>query len=173
MVVYLGNYQNTVKLQQAMKQQGYKPDVFMQDPTMYDARYIQQAGDLAEGVIVYSTTDLFENTANKEIQTYLSWLQQVKPGAIPNFYGLFSWSAARLFAEQATALGGKLDRKTLVDSLRKVNDWTGNGAHTAMRVGRAETPPCQKIIQYKGGKWQQISPGAWLCGGLVNSGIGG
>jgi ABC-type branched-subunit amino acid transport system substrate-binding protein len=172
-VVYLGPYQNTVKLQQAMKQQGYKPDVFMQDPTIYDQRYVQQAGELAENVIVYSTIDLFENTSNKEVQLYLAWLQQVKPGAIPNFYGMFSWSATRLFVEKATALGGKLDRKTLVAELRKENDWTGNGAHASMRVGKAETPACQKIIQYKGGKWQQISPGSWLCGGLVNSGIGG
>ncbi|WP_418062525.1 ABC transporter substrate-binding protein [Pimelobacter simplex] len=173
MVVYTGPYQNTVKLQQAMQQQGYKPDVFMQDPTVYDQRYVQQAGPLAEGTIVYSTTDLFENKNNPEIQLYLSWLQQVKPGAIPNFYGLFSWSAARLFVEQAVALGGKLSRASLVAAVKKVNSWTGNGAHTAMRVGTAQTPPCQKIIQYKGGRWQQISPGAWLCGGVVNSGVGG
>ncbi|MFC5727928.1 MULTISPECIES: ABC transporter substrate-binding protein [Nocardioides] len=173
MVVYLGPYQNTVKLQQAMQQQGYKPDVFMQDPTIYDQRYVQQAGSLAEGVYVYSTTDLFENKANQEMQLYLSWLQQVKPGAIPNFYGLFAWSAARLFVEKAVALGGKLSRRTMVAELRKVNNWTGNGIHTAMRVGTAETPPCQMIIQYKGGRWQKASPGAWLCGGIVNSGVGG
>ncbi|GAA3540454.1 ABC transporter substrate-binding protein [Nocardioides daeguensis] len=173
MVVYTGPYQNTVKLQQAMQQQGYKPDVFMQDPTIYDQRYIQQAGSLAEGTVVYSTTDLFENKANPEVQLYLSWLNQVKPGAVPNFYGLYAWSAMRLFVEQATTLGGKLTRESLVAAVRKVNDWTGNGAHTAMRVGTAETPPCQKIIQYKGGRWQQISPGAWLCGSVVNSGVGG
>ena len=40
---------------------------------------------------------------------YLSWLHQVSPGAVPNFFGLFAWSAARLFVEQAVALGGKLD----------------------------------------------------------------
>ncbi|WP_408898731.1 ABC transporter substrate-binding protein [Nocardioides sp. R1-1] len=173
MVVYTGPYQNTVKLQQAMQQQGFKPEVFMQDPTVYDQRYVQQAGALAEGTFVYSTTDLFENKNNPEMQLYLSWLNQVKPGAVPNFYGLFAWSAMRLFVEQATALGGKLTRDSLVAALRKVNDWTGNGAHTAMRVGTGETPPCQKIIQYKGGRWQQVSPGSWLCGSVVNSGVGG
>ncbi|GAA4092842.1 ABC transporter substrate-binding protein [Nocardioides kongjuensis] len=173
MVVYLGPYQNTVKLQQAMQQQGFKPDVFMQDPTIYDQRYVQQAGALAEGTFVYSTIDLFENKANPEIQLYLSWLNQVKPGAVPNFYGLFAWSAMRLFVEQATALGGKLTRESLVAAVRKVNDWTDNGAHAAMRVGTAETPQCQKIIQYKGGRWQQVSPGTWLCGNVVNSGVSG
>ena len=140
-----------------------KPDFYLQDPTIYDKRYIDQAGSVAEGVYVFSPNDLFENTKNAEVQLYLSWLQQVKPGAIPNYYGLFAWSAARLFVEKATALGGKLTRESLVAAVRKVNDWTDNGAHAAMRVGTAETPQCQKIIQYKGGRWQQVSPGTWLC----------
>ena len=39
---------------------------------------------------------------------YRAWLDQVKPGATPNYFGLYAWSAARLFVEQAVALGGKL-----------------------------------------------------------------
>ena len=66
-VAYQGPYQNTVKLQQAMQQQGFKPDFFLQDPTIYDKRYLNQAGSLAEGVYIYSANDLFENKANAEI----------------------------------------------------------------------------------------------------------
>ena len=173
MVVFTGPYQNVVKLQQAMRQQGYKPDVFMQDPSLYDANYTKQAGDLAEGVVVYSTTDMFENKGNAEMQLYLSWLQQVKPGATPNFFGLYSWSAARLFVERAISLGGKLSRSALVGDLNRVSKWTANGLHTAQNVATGDTPPCQMIIQYKGGQWRKISPGTYLCGGMVNSGVGG
>ncbi|MBU2697711.1 hypothetical protein CCO04_21705 [Pimelobacter sp. 30-1] len=172
-VTYQGPYQNTVKLQQAMQQQGFKPDFFLQDPTIYDKRYIDQAGGLADGVFIYSANDLFENTKNAEIQLYLSWLQQVKPGATPNYYGLYAWSAARLFVERAIALGGKLTRGSLVDAVRRTSSWTGNGAHTAMNLGTASTPPCQKVIQYKSGRWQQVSPGSYMCGKVVNTGIGG
>lgn len=172
-VAYQGPYQNSVKLQQAMQQQGFKPDFFLQDPTIYDKRYIDQAGSLAEGVYIYAANDLFENKANKEIQLYLSWLQQVKPGAIPNYYGLYAWSAARLFVEKAVALGGKLTRASMVAAVKSTASWTGNGAHTAMNIGTSNTPPCLKVAQYKSGKWQQVSPGSYMCGRVVNSGIGG
>lgn len=171
-VAYQGPYQNSVKLQQAMQQQGFKPDFFLQDPTIYDQRYIQQAGSLAEGSYIYSANDLFENKNNKEIQLYLSYLQQVKPGAIPNYYGLYAWSATRLFVEKALALGGKLNRASLVQAVRSTSNWTGNGAHTAMNLGTSNTPPCLKVAQYKGGRWQQVSPGDYMCTGVVDTGIG-
>lgn len=172
-VAYQGPYQNSVKLQQAMQQQGFKPDFFLQDPTIYDQRYIQQAGSLAEGVYIYSANDLFENKNNAEVQLYLSYLQQVKPGAVPNYYGLYAWSATRLFVEKAVALGGKLNRASLIQAVRATTSWTGNGAHTSMNLGTANTPPCLKVAQYKGGRWQQVSPGNYMCGRVVDSGIGG
>ncbi len=172
-VAYQGPYQNTVKLQQAMQQQGFKPDFFLQDPTIYDKRYLQQAGASAEGVYIYAANDMFENTKNAEVQLYLRWLQQVKPGAIPNYYGLYAWSAARLFVEKATSLGGKLTRESLIEAVRAETKWTGNGAHTAMNLSTANTPPCLKVVQYTGGRWQQVSPGDYMCGGVVSSGVGG
>lgn len=172
-VAYQGPYQFAVKLKQAMQQQGFKPDFYLQDPTIYDRRYLDQAGSLAEGDYIYAANDLFENKGNAEVQLYLSYLQQVKPGAIPNYYGLYAWSATRLFVEKAIALGGKLNRASLVQAVRSTTAWTGNGAHTPMNLGSAQTPPCLKVAQYKGGKWQQVSPGAYMCGRVVDSGIGG
>jgi ABC-type branched-subunit amino acid transport system substrate-binding protein len=172
MVVYTGPYQHTVRLQQAMQQQGFKPDVYLQDPTIYDHRYTQQAGGLAKDVYVYSTTDLFTNSNNAEMQQYLAWIQQVRPGAIPNFYGVYSWSAARLFVETAQKLGGNLTRENLVAELRKVDKWTGNGIHTEMAVGAGTTPNCLMVIQYDGSKWVKRSPGKFMCGRTVDTGIG-
>ncbi|THI93493.1 ABC transporter substrate-binding protein [Nocardioides sp.] len=172
-VVYYGPYQNTVKLQQAMQQQGFKPDFYLQDPTIYDRRYVEQAGSVAESSYVFSPNDLFENKANAEVQLYLSWLQQVKPGAVPNYFGLFAWSAARLFVEKAIALGGRLTRSALVAALKRTTSWTGNGVHTAMNIATSNTPPCLKVIQFRSGSWSQVSPGNYMCGRVVNTGIGG
>lgn len=171
MVIYLGPYQNTVKLQQAMSQQGFEADVFLQDATIYDARYVEQAGDLGDGTYVYSSTDLFDNYSNKEMALYRAWLDQVKPGAIPNFYGLYAWSAARLFVEQAVGLGGKLTRASLVQSLRGVKDWTGNGLHVPQPVGSKSTYNCLSIFQLNNAKWRKLT--SYQCGPLINSGTGG
>lgn len=103
------------------------------------------------------------------MQLYRSWLNQVSPNAVPNYYGLYAWSAARLFAEQAVALGGKLSRSTMVAALRKVKNWTSNGLHAPQQVGAKVTTNCVKIIQLHDGKWSQVSPGNYMCGPLIDT----
>ena len=170
LVNYTGPYQNTAKLLDAMKQQGFQPEVFIQDSTIYDQRFVDEAGANAEGVFAYSTTARFDDFSIKEMALYRSWLDQVKPGAVPNYFGLYAWSAARLFVEQAVALGGKLSRASLVEALKGVKDWTGNGLHVPQQVGSKNTANCTSVLQLKGGKWGQVSPGKYLCAPLVAAG---
>ena len=170
LVNYTGPYQNTAKLLDAMKQQGFKPDVFIQDSTIYDQRFVDEAGGNADGVFAYSTTARFDDFSVKEMALCRSWLDQVKPGAVPNFFGLYAWSAARLFVERSVALGGKLTRASLVDALKGVKDWTGNGLHAPQQVGAKNTASCISILQFNGGKWSQVSGGKYMCEPLVDAG---
>jgi ABC-type branched-subunit amino acid transport system substrate-binding protein len=170
LVNYTGPYQFTVKLQQAMAQQGFEPKVFLQDATIYDERYIEEAGEVGEGSYVYSQTNLFDDFSIAEMKLYRAWLDQVAPGATPNIYGVYAWSATRLFVEEAVKLGGKLDRKTLLQALAKVRDWTANGMHVPQDVGAKTTANCASIIQLNGGKWSKVSPGEFLCGSMSNVG---
>jgi len=168
-VNYIGPYQNTVKLQQAMQQQGFEPQVFMQDATIHDANYVEQAGDLGNGAYVYSQTALFDDDSIPEMKLYRSWLEQVDPGAVPNTYGLYAWSATRLFVEQAVGLGGKLNRETLLQAMTKVENWTSNGVHVPQNVAAKTTANCASIIQLNDGKWTQVSQGDYLCGSMTNT----
>ena len=170
LVNYTGPYQNTAKLLDAMKQQGFKPDVFIQDSTIYDQRFVDEAGGNADGVFAYSTTARFDDFSVKEMALYRSWLDQVKPGAVPNYFGLYAWSAARLFVERSVALGGKLDRASLIGALEGVKNWTGNGLHVPQQVGSKNTANCTSVLQLSGGKWKQVSPGKYLCAPLVQAG---
>ncbi|WP_296607479.1 ABC transporter substrate-binding protein [Nocardioides sp.] len=172
LVVYVGPYQNTVKLLDAMKQQGFEPDVFLQDSTIYDQRFVDEAGDNGDGVYAYSTTAMFDDTSLKEMALYRSWLDQVKPGAVPNYYGLYAWSATRLFVEKAVELGGKLSRESLVAALKGVKSWTGNGLHAPNQVGSKTTANCQSVLQLNNGTWRQVSPGTYMCAPLITSGTG-
>ncbi len=172
-VEYFGPFQFAIKLQQAMQQQNFKPAVYLEDPTIYDANYVQQAGSVAEGSYVYSVIQLFDDTKIPEMVLYRQWLDQVAPGAVPNYYGLFAWSAARLFVEEAVALGGQLTRQSLIGAMKRVKDWTSNGIHAPMQIGAKTTSGCIKIIRFSNGRWSQVSPGDFMCGGLINTGVGG
>ncbi|GAW48526.1 ABC-type branched-chain amino acid transport systems periplasmic component-like [Nocardioides sp. PD653] len=160
-----------VRLAQAMQQQSFKPKIFMIDPTAYSPEYVESGGDAAEGTTVFINFTPFEEAgSNKELQLYLSWLQQVKPGATPSFFGLFAWSAARLFVERATALGGKLSRSALVDDLEGVDDWTANGMHAPQPVGSKHAAPCWRFIRLENGRWTPVGGTKYQCSGVTTVG---
>ena len=169
-VQFLGAYQQAVRLAQAMQQQGFKPDAFVLDPTGYDPRYVESGADAVEGTKIFINIAMFEEArSNKEMQLYQAWLQQVKPGATPTFFGVFSWSAARLFVEQSLALGGKLNRESLLQSVRKVDNWTSNGLHSPQHVGSKATGDCWRWIHLQGGKWVPEGSTKYTCDGVSNA----
>lgn len=172
MVQYFGPYQFTIRLQEAMQQQSVDAQ-FLTDPTVYDTRYVEQGGEAVDGTLVYSVIQLFDDTRIPEMVLYRQWLERTAPGSIPNYYGLFAWSAARLFVQKATELGGRLTRPALVEAVKGVRDWDSNGIHAPMSVGAKQTPGCIKFIQLDGTRWEQVSSGDFLCGPVFDSGVGG
>jgi ABC-type branched-subunit amino acid transport system substrate-binding protein len=171
-VQWVGNFQNAVQLKKAMDQQNFHP-VFFMDSVAYDPGFAQQGGSDVNGTFSYVDTALFEEASkNPEMQLYLKWLQQVAPGAHPSFFGVFAWGAARLFAQEAVQLGGKLTRTSLLAALKTVRNYTSNGLFAPQAVGAKTTARCQTVIQLEAGKWVRRSAYPYVCGSLVNSGIG-
>lgn len=167
-VIFTGAYQNTVKLRQSFKTNGFNPKVFIQDPTIYDPSYVSQAdaSGVGNGTYVYSNFLPFSlASTNKEESTYLAWLQQVAPGANPTFYGVFAWSAAALFVREALALGGQLSRASLVRAFSGVNNWTANGMTSPQNVGGKINGSCWRIIQLQNGRWNNL--GGYQCDGVT------
>jgi hypothetical protein len=153
-----------------MQQQGFKPDAFVLDPTGYNPDYVQSGGSAVEGTKIFvNIAPLDHPEQNKEMALYEQWLQQVKPGATPSFFGVFSWSATRLFVQQALKLGGRLNRQTLVDSVRGVDNWTGNGIHSPQHVGSKKTGDCWRWIRLQGGKWVPEGPTTYTCNGVTKA----
>lgn len=169
-VQFLGAYQQAERLAKAMQEQGFKPEVFVLDPTGYDPRFVQSGGAAVEGTRIFINIAMFEEArSNPEMALYQQWLQQVKPGATPTFFGVFSWSAARLFVEQSIALGGRLTRQTLVDSVKRVDNWTGKGIHSPQQVGSKETGDCWRWIRLENGRWVPEGPTKYTCSGVTKA----
>ena len=170
-VQMIGQPPQFVRLAQAMQQQGFKPDVLMFDPSAYESEFVQRGGSAVEGATVFTNFTPFEEAArNEEMARYLAWLRQTKPGAEPDFFGVFAWSAARLFVERATALGGRLSRQTLVAELNRVDQWTANGLHSPQRPGPRRTGECFRFLQLRGGTWVPIGGNRYRCNGTTNAG---
>jgi ABC-type branched-subunit amino acid transport system substrate-binding protein len=166
-VQFLGAYQQSARLAQAMQSAGFKPEVLMYDPSIYEPGFLKQAGSAADGAYFFvNFTPL--NESQPELNLYKKWLQQVAPGAQPTFFGMFAWSAAKLFVEKSLQLGGKLTRPSLVAAVKGTNGWTGGGMHSPMSVGSKHPPVCVRWMTVKGGAFVPYTA-KYTCGGYTGA----
>jgi ABC-type branched-subunit amino acid transport system substrate-binding protein len=160
-----------VRMKRTMEQQGFKPAIFSVSQAQYSKEYLETGGASVEGSELPLSHPLFTDTSNTEIQLYQAWLQQVRPGADPTSFGVFAWSAARLFVQEATKLGGKLTRPSFIEAVKNVHDWDANGLHTPMDVGGKVSTKCANLVKVQGGSWTKITPGDYVCGSLFTTSV--
>lgn len=172
LVHFVGAYPQAIRIAQAMEQQGFEPSAFVLQPAAYDRGFLEGGGDAVDGTYIYNDAGLFEQST-PELTLYQQWLEQVAPGATPTYFGQYAWSAARIFSEQAVKLGGKLDRASLIEAFRGVNGYTANGMHAPQSPGAKKSAECVAMLQVQDGKFVKVSPGRYMCEGLVDSGVGG
>ena len=163
---FLGAYQQSVRMAQAMKAAGFTPKVAYYSPGVYDGGFIKTGGAAVENATLYVNFTPLEES-QRELDLYKQWLAQVAPGAEPSYYGIFAWSAGKLFVEKALGLGGKLTRSTLLDRLRATRGWTGGGMHAPMPVGAKVPPSCIRFLKVSGGKFVPADSGRYTCSGVT------
>lgn len=167
-VQFIASSAQFARLAQAMASADFHPKVYLIDPSAYNDDYTKVAGAAGIGTTVYLNFTPFEEAAsNPEISLYIRYLQQVAPGAKPTFFGLFAWSATRLFVEQAVKLGGKLSRPALIASMRRVDNWTSHGGHAPQHVGSKKIADCWRFIKWTGSAWVPVDGRAYHCNGLT------
>jgi ABC-type branched-subunit amino acid transport system substrate-binding protein len=173
-VQFVGDYNSAARLAKVMAAQQFKPDIYLLDAAGYDFKYVRLAGPAGEGTRLFINSALLEEAeSNEEMRRYIGWLQKVSPGAAPTYFGMFAWSSARLFTEQAIQLGGKLDRATMVQALSKVDGWDGHGLFAPQAVGKRTTSGCTQVLRLEDGKWVRESGDDFMCGPLIDSGYKG
>ncbi|MGA8257591.1 MAG: ABC transporter substrate-binding protein [Nocardioides sp.] len=166
-VQFLGSSENAIRLRQAMAEQKFEA-VFILDGTAYQDAYLDAGGNNVEGSVIGINWPMFDEAAqHPELLNYLRWLEVVHPGAQPSMYGVFAWSAARLFVTTAAELGGKLDRASMVSELKRVRNWTSEGLHAPTQVGSKDAPACWRFIRAEAGRWRPYGPTKYVCGPLI------
>jgi hypothetical protein len=142
-VTMVADYQSIVRLTKAMQQQNWYPDVMDWDSVVYDPEFVNQAQGSANKSLFYMNTAFLEEVSgNAEMQLYVQWLQRVAPDSEPDYFGLYAWSAARLFQELATKIGPDLTRKALFAQLKSTHSWGGNGLHAEHDIGNKTASNC-------------------------------
>jgi hypothetical protein len=180
----LADYQSIVRLQKAMAQAGWFPQVRVWDSVAYSKNYLSLGGgavntqppgcnDVIKNVpcsaYVFLNTALFEEaSSNPELQLYETWLQRVAPGAVPDYFGEYAWSAGRLFQKAATTVGARLTRKALFSALQNVHSWNDFGMHIAHDIGARLEGNCTLYTEIKNSQFVRAFPASgWTCTGSL------
>jgi ABC-type branched-subunit amino acid transport system substrate-binding protein len=172
-VTFVGDFQNIVRMQQSMKQQNWFPKVRDWDSVAYNPQYLQTDPQAVEGSFVFINTGMIEEAnSNPEMKLYTTWLQRAAPGAVPDYFGIYAWSAYRLLQKLATQIGPDITRAKLLSALKATSTWNDYGMHGPMQIGAKKPTVCTLYMQVKGGKFQRMWPASGFdcSGSLVNVG---
>jgi ABC-type branched-subunit amino acid transport system substrate-binding protein len=157
-VSMISEYTNIGRLVQAFRQQNYNPAVFDFDSAVYDGRWVATYGDAVEGALAFiNTVPLEEAGSNPELQLYTQWLGQTG-GGNPDYFGIYAWSAGRLFEQAASSVKGELTREALLAAVQGIHSWDGHGMHAAHDVGAKTPSPCFMYVQASGGAFVRKYP---------------
>ncbi len=168
----VSDFQSIVRLQKSFRQQNYVPQVRHWDSVAYDPDYLSEA-EPVDGSLVSIDTSMFEEAdSNAEMKLYTEWLQRASPGAVPDYFGIYAWSAYRLFQKLATDIGPDLTRPKLMAALKATKEWGANGLHAPHEIGAKRLSTCSIFLEVKGGKFRRLSPASRFdCSGNLVSGL--
>ena len=172
-VTFVGDFQNIIRLQKSMKQQGFAPKVRDWDSVAYNPQYLQTDPSSVEGSFIFINTAMIEDAAtNAEMNLYVTWLQRASPGAVPDYFGIYAWSAYRLLQKLATQIGPDVTRAKLMAALKATTTWNDYGMHGPMQIGAKKPTVCTLYMQVKNDKFQRMWPASGFdcTGSLVNVG---
>jgi ABC-type branched-subunit amino acid transport system substrate-binding protein len=149
------------RLLEAMQQQNFAPQVTDWFAEEYTPSFIQQTQGESNGDLVLMATAAYEESgSNPEMQTFLSWLNRVAPGAKHNIFGILAWSAGLAFLQAAKAVGPHLTRAALLAQLAAIGTWTGDGLEPPIKFGSKTPSNCFSYFDISGSSFQRVYPSA-------------
>ena len=101
---------------------------------------------------------------NKELATFLRWMDRIAPGEPRDTFAADSWNGAKAFFDNLQALPGPITRAAFVAKLKSVTSYDGDGMFGPIELGPKYTNGCAVGMEVKGGKWVRLTPASgFLC----------
>jgi ABC-type branched-subunit amino acid transport system substrate-binding protein len=158
-VTMLSDWQSIQRLTDTMAKEKWYPQVMEWDSVVYTPKFLEQTQGSANNSFVYLNNAMFEEINQyPEMQLYAAWLARVAPGVKPDYFGLYAWSTGRLFIEQIRKVGPAITRAKLIESLKTLHSWDGNGLHAAHDIGNKLPSRCTMFAQIKNNAFVRKRP---------------
>jgi ABC-type branched-subunit amino acid transport system substrate-binding protein len=156
---FIGEGENLARLQQALQEIGFEPEVTYQEVNFYDQEYLAAAGSAAEGTFIRLTFWPFEEAdQNPATQQYIDNVEAID-GKVAGL-GVQSTSAWLLFATVAAECdrNDDLTRTCILEGTAATSDWDGGGLHIEASPGTNEGGSCVILMRVEDGAFVRHAP---------------
>lgn len=158
-LVVTGDAATYARILQSADQQDLDLDVFNPVANAYDPAYLDLAGDLTEGTVIYANHVMYageDASAVPEVSEFTTWMSRIDPQQTLDVFALYGWTSCLLFIDAATAVGPQLTREALREHLAGVTEYDGHGLVAPANPAGKEPPLCYVLLQMRGGSWQRV-----------------
>jgi hypothetical protein len=145
----IGEPENMVLLQEAMKVEGWYPTFTVLQPNYFDAKYAEEGADsVSEATYMRSPFPTFDMADEvPAMADYLQLMERYNPDGKTAMLGMQATSGFLLFATAANACGADLTRQCVLDQAAAQDGWTAGGLHSEQTPGNLVATECSLAIQ--------------------------
>src|SRR4051794_1936105 len=168
------NAQYAAKMVNDERQAGCPSSLINIIPIAYDQAFVADVGNTSaiENLLGWNEYSLFFNADEAakipELKLLQGWFSKANPGKPLNLYALFAWASGRLFQQAFQAAGAHANRASLMEQLRKINQFTASGIVAPMTPSdKKGGVKCYILWQVHGGKFSRVDDPAtgYRCDG--------
>lgn len=154
------------RLAQAFQQVGYLPEVPFYGAQTYGDRFLELAGDAAEGTILGITHPIIEEAGSGgPLDAFVEWTERVNPGAQVDFFTFQGWVAADMFADAIEAAGPAPTRDAVLQVLSTYTRFDADGLVAPFDPAGKRNSDCFLVVTVRDGQWARVHPqgGGFAC----------
>ena len=135
----------------------------------YDPQFITTGGPGANGSILEQPLAMYEGedaATIPEVALFDKWYSSVSGGQSPTIYAAYGWLSGMMFVQGINA-GGAPTRAALVNGLKTITNFNGNGMSQPTNPAGKVPGTCYIIIDVNNGKFVRDSatPSGFTCNG--------
>lgn len=158
-VITVAEVNAMANLARAFKSVGYFPKVPFYGAQVYGKKFLQLAGDAAEGTkvgLIFAVPE--EAGRNQAMAQFNEWYARTAPGADVDFFALAGWVAADMFVHALTAAGPDPTQAKIIAELKKLTSYDAHGAVANINPAGKKNSTCFHVVHVEGGKWVKKHP---------------
>lgn len=162
---FIADINGEANMARALADTGYKlkyPEYYQ---FAYGTPFSEIAGSAAEGTFAFlRSLPSEEASTNRELATFLKWMDQTAPGTDHDAFAVDSWVAVKAFFDTLESLPGPITRETLLAKLKATDTYDAGGMFGPIRLGPKQTKGCVVGVRFQGGTWRRVVPAVgFLC----------